>query len=215
MLYNKIKNKIKRLLGYNQQPMPVNKYNNSYLKIGNSLLLDDFILNARLPQTGKTYVNIGLDCIIGGTFTFEAATGEVVIGNKVYLAGGHLICKNKIEIESDVFISWGITIFDNDSHSLDYRDRLADMQNHLNDWRAGYTNLNTSKNWANVNSAPVKISRYAWIGMGVTILKGVTIGEGAVVAAKSVVTKDVEAWTVVGGNPAKFLKNIPLELRKQ
>ena len=41
---------------------------------------------------------------------------------------------------------------------------------------------------------------------GAIVLPGVTIGEGAVVAAGSVVTKDVEPWTVVGGNPARFIK---------
>lgn len=46
----------------------------------------------------------------------------------------------------------------------------------------------------------------AWIATGATILQGVTIGEGAIVAAGAVVTKDVAPWTVVGGNPAKFIK---------
>lgn len=45
-----------------------------------------------------------------------------------------------------------------------------------------------------------------WIGARAIILPGVTIGEGAVVAAGAVVTKDVEPWAVVGGNPAKFIK---------
>ena len=55
---------------------------------------------------------------------------------------------------------------------------------------------------------PVVIKRNAWIGAGSTILPGVTIGENAIVAAGSVVTKDVAANTVVGGVPAKFIKNI-------
>jgi galactoside O-acetyltransferase len=153
--------------------------------------------------------------MIGGTYTFESTTGEVIIGNRVYFAGGHVICTNKIEIEDDVFLSWGIYLFDNDSHSLDYKHRLTDMQNHLKDWRAGLTNYNVSKDWSNVNSAPIKICRYAWIGMECKILKGVTIGEGAIVGTGSVVTKNVEPWTIVAGNPAKVVKVIPEELRKQ
>lgn len=53
---------------------------------------------------------------------------------------------------------------------------------------------------------PVTICDNVWIATGAIILLGVTIGEGAVVAAGAVVTKDVEPWTVVGGNPAKFIK---------
>ena len=55
---------------------------------------------------------------------------------------------------------------------------------------------------------PVHICRNAWIGVGVIILPGVTIGENAIVAAGAVVTKDVEPNTIVGGNPAKFIKQI-------
>lgn len=50
--------------------------------------------------------------------------------------------------------------------------------------------------------------------MEAIILKGVTIGEGAIVGAGSVVTKDVAPWTVVGGNPARVIKEIPINLRK-
>ena len=55
---------------------------------------------------------------------------------------------------------------------------------------------------------PVHIGKSAWIGAGATILPGVTVGENAVVAAGAVVTKDVAPNTIVGGNPAKFIKNI-------
>ena len=55
---------------------------------------------------------------------------------------------------------------------------------------------------------PVHICRNAWIGAGATILPGVTVGENAVVAAGAVVTKDVAPGTIVGGNPAKFIKNV-------
>lgn len=55
---------------------------------------------------------------------------------------------------------------------------------------------------------PVRICRNAWIGAGATILPGVTVGENAVVAAGAIVTKDVAPNTIVGGNPAKFIKDI-------
>jgi len=187
---------------------PVSKRDHPHLKIGDSLLFDNFHLNVRIPIERKIYLTVGNDCMIGGHFTFESTTGEVVIGNRVYLAGGNVICTNNVIIEDEVFISWGVYFFDNDSHSLDYRDRIEDMTNHLKDWRSGKSNYNISKDWSNVKSAPIKVCRYAWIGMEVKILKGVTIGEGAIVGSGSVVTKDVAPWTVVAGNPAKVIKTL-------
>ena len=55
---------------------------------------------------------------------------------------------------------------------------------------------------------PVHICHNVWIGVGAIILPGVTIGENAVIAAGAVVTKDVAPNTIVGGNPAKFIKNL-------
>ncbi len=57
-----------------------------------------------------------------------------------------------------------------------------------------------------VNIAPIKIKRGAWITVGSIILPGVTVGENAVVAAGAVVTKDVPPYTLVGGVPAKIIK---------
>jgi len=57
-----------------------------------------------------------------------------------------------------------------------------------------------------LKTAPIAIGDMVWVGANAFVMPGVTIGEGAVVGACSVVTKDVAPWTVVAGNPAKFVK---------
>ena len=64
-----------------------------------------------------------------------------------------------------------------------------------------------SKNDYPLITAPIIIEDQAWVGAGAYVGMGVTIGEGAVVGATASVYKNVEPWTVVGGNPAKFIKN--------
>ncbi|WP_297981447.1 DapH/DapD/GlmU-related protein [uncultured Methanobrevibacter sp.] len=61
---------------------------------------------------------------------------------------------------------------------------------------------------ADMDPAPIHIGNKVWLGSNVTVLPGVSIGDGAIVAAGAVLTKDVEANTVVGGVPAKFIKKI-------
>lgn len=61
---------------------------------------------------------------------------------------------------------------------------------------------------ASMYPGPIHISRRVWIGSNATILKGVTIGEGAIIAAGAVVTKDVPAGTVYGGVPARKIKDL-------
>ncbi|MBD2165775.1 acyltransferase [Calothrix membranacea FACHB-236] len=110
-----------------------------------------------------------------------------------------LIAAEKIEIEDDVMIAWGTTVVDHNSHSISFSLRSKDVV----DWQTG------KKDWTHVKVAPVKISSKVWIGFNSIILKGVIIGEGAVVGAGSVVTKDVPPWTIVAGNPARIIREIP------
>ena len=76
---------------------------------------------------------------------------------------------------------------------------------------AGYHDI-TTMNFA-FRTKPIKIGSCVWIATGAMVLPGVTIGDGAVIGAGAVVTKDVEPWTVVGGNPARFIKK--RELRSE
>lgn len=64
---------------------------------------------------------------------------------------------------------------------------------------------------ANLIPKPVKIGSKVWIGANVTILPGVTVGDGAIIAAGAAVNKDVAANTIVGGVPAKYIKDVDME----
>ncbi|MBI5136924.1 MAG: hypothetical protein HZA24_06245 [Nitrospirae bacterium] len=87
---------------------------------------------------------------------------------------------------------------DHDSHSLAFNERQHDVA----DWMAG------RKDWTHVNRAPVRIRDRAWIGARSMILKGVEVGQGAVVGGGAVVTRDVPPWTIVAGNPARVIREL-------
>ena len=135
--------------------------------------------------------------IIDGTLIFEQPEASILIGKNTFIGGSSLISSDLIEIGDDVLIAWGCTIIDHNSHALESKDRASDVKNHY----MGY------KNWDNVVKKPIHIGDKAWIGFNTIILKGVTIGEGSIIAAGSVVTKDVPPFTVFGGNPARMIRN--------
>lgn len=93
----------------------------------------------------------------------------------------------------------GVYLIDTNSHSVDYQVRRHDLDDLYNG----------KKNWDVVDCKTIHIQDDAWIGFNSTRLKGVTIGKGAIVAAGSVVTKDVPAFSVVAGNPAKIIRTPP------
>lgn len=181
------------------------------VKMGkDSLFMDSARIDCRV-DTGKQRISIGHDCVLGGTFVFESEQGFVSIGDRSFINGGtSLISRSKIEIGDDVTIAWGVCVYDHDSHSLDWNVRIDDLRCLREDLRAGRDPL-ASKDWSVVRTKPIRICDKVWIGMNAIILKGVTIGEGAVVAAGAVVTKDVPPWTVVAGNPARVVKYIERE----
>ena len=67
------------------------------------------------------------------------------------------------------------------------------------------------KKRGNLIPAPINIGNDVWIGSNATILSGVSVGDGAIIAAGAVVTKDVKAKTIVGGVPAKYIREIRQE----
>lgn len=181
---------------------------NGYSRINPSAFLGRyFTLRLDNPTPGHTYLEIGDDSSVEATFIFESSAGHISIGNNCHLGSSTLISINEIQIGNNVMISYGCTIYDHNSHSLSYVHRREDMATEIREFRNG-TNLK-EKNWSTVSSRPVRICNDVWIGFKAVILKGVTIGEGAIVGACSVVTQDVPPYTVVGGNPAKIIKTLP------
>jgi acetyltransferase-like isoleucine patch superfamily enzyme len=91
---------------------------------------------------------------------------------------------------------------------LDFRDKISIGNNvNIGDYLKIYTmEHDIDDQEFGATRGPVNIEDWVYIGAGVTILPGVNVGEGAVVATGAVVTKDVPAWTMVGGVPARFIK---------
>jgi len=158
-------------------------------------------------EGGPNRISVGRDSVVTGHFVLANSSSTIAIGDRTFIGGGLFMSIDKIAIGNDVMISWGCTILDNDAHSLDYRERVNDVR----DWKRGLDEnaVGRYKDWSRVKSGPVCIDNNCWIGFNVTLLKGVRVGEGAVVAAGSVVTKDIPAFTLVGGNPARYIRDLP------
>lgn len=173
-----------------------------------AVLGENFNLELHSPTADRVYLQIGEKSMIDSSFVFETEGGHISIGDRVHIGGGtQLISRDGISIGDDVIIAWNCTIYDHNSHAVLWEERKNDVSVEWENAAAGRPTL-AGKDWSVVKSVPIRIEDKAWIGFGVSILKGVTIGEGAVVAAGSVVTRDVPPYTVVGGNPAQVLKAI-------
>jgi acetyltransferase-like isoleucine patch superfamily enzyme len=131
---------------------------------------------------------IGDNCKIG---TFVEIQKEVTVGNRVKISSHSFLCEG-ITLEDDVFIGHGV-MFINDKYP---RAVTADGE------------LQTAGDWA---VTPTLVRHGASIGTNATVMCGVTIGEGAIVGAGSVVTKDVPAHAIVAGNPARILRQHAVE----
>jgi galactoside O-acetyltransferase len=150
-------------------------------------------------------ITIGNDCLIQGTLVTETEKSVLIIGSNVFIGGGTVVdCVKSISICDDVLIAGNCLIMDSDNHSVSYSVRKKDLA----DWRN-----NCEHDWTTTNSKAVKLGKGCWIGASSIILKGVEIGEGSVVGAGSVVTKSIEPYSVWAGNPAQFIRSIPLEER--
>lgn len=133
-----------------------------------------------------------------GRVAFDREGASVTIGSRSFV-NAFIVCAQEVTVGDDVLIAWDTTIVDHNSHSLIFSQRCGDAV----DW------LDGRKDWSHVAIAPVHICDKVWVGFGAKILKGVTVGEGAIIGAGAVVTKDVAPWTIVAGNPATVVRAIP------
>jgi acetyltransferase-like isoleucine patch superfamily enzyme len=131
---------------------------------------------------------IGDDVKVG---TFVEIQKGAKIGNRCKISSHSFICEG-VTLEDEVFVGHNVTFIN---------DRFPRAT-------TGDGKLQTESDWVCV---PTLVKRGASIGSSATILCGITIGEGAIVGAGSVVTKNVAPHTVVAGNPARVLKKVPVK----
>lgn len=180
-------------------------------RISNSLyfraIKDDFmsmgenVYLGKLKQLGGAkYIKIGNRVSIGrGTiltawdnYQDQKFNPEIIIEDDVIInPNAHITACNSIHIGSGTLLGKYVTITDN-SHGNIIKDE------------ASIKPLNRSL----ISKGPVIIGSNVWIGDKATILPNVTIGNGAIIGANAVVTKDVPPYSVVGGNPAKVIRNL-------
>ncbi|WP_317047131.1 acyltransferase [Pedobacter nutrimenti] len=136
-------------------------------------------------------INDAKSAVLGKNNRCKIVVGEgasLIIGDKIGISNVTIVSTKSIVFGNNILVGGGATIVDTDFHSLDSED-----------WHSA----NDSKN---MKSSPVVIKDNVFIGMNSIILKGVTVGSNVIVAAGSVVTKNIPDNQVWGGNPAKFIK---------
>lgn len=127
--------------------------------------------------------------------------GGISIGEFSYVGKYSVIrAADSITIGNHVLIAHNVTIIDTDSHEIDHLERA---DSYLKMLRYGHPSSKGS-----VLTKPIVIKDYAWISYNVSVLKGVTIGEGAIIGAGSVVTHDIPDYCVAIGNPAVVVKRL-------
>jgi serine acetyltransferase len=151
----------------------------------------------RLPYiAGHGRIVVGRDVRLSGksSVQFSERYGrppELVIGDGSFVGHGCAFhVGSAVRIGRHCLLAAGVQVFDLDGHPLDAADRRAGRPTPAADVH------------------PVEIGDDAWVGSGALILKGVTIGERSIVAARSVVTRDVPPDVVVAGNPARVVRTL-------
>jgi acetyltransferase-like isoleucine patch superfamily enzyme len=145
-------------------------------------------------------IRIGANSIIRGELTTFAHGGKIEIGSWCYVGESARIWSgSSITIGDRVLIAHSVNVFDNLTHPISAQERHKQI-------RAIFTQGHPRE--IDLDDQPVRIEDDAWIGAGSFVMRGVRIGARAIIAAGSVVTKDVEADTTVAGNPAQVIKSL-------
>jgi acetyltransferase-like isoleucine patch superfamily enzyme len=172
-------------------------YKNAMIGVGSKFYYPAKVIN----YAASSKIIIGKNTHINGDIMVWPYSDGIRIGDNSYIGINSFIrAEEFISIGNDVLIAHNVNIIDTDSHEIDYKKRAIGFNNQI---EKGF-----SLEKGDVKTAPIIIEDNVWISYNVSILKGVKIGRGAIVAAGSVVTKDVEPFTLVAGNPAKFIKKL-------
>lgn len=160
-------------------------------------------LAADLMNLGpKRGIKIGENCEIRADLRNYCVDSSIQIGNTCFIGeGSHLWCGREIVIGDHTLISHGVNIHDFDSHPQDPITRREEYARIFHDRKF-------PKN-PHSKGERIQIGNDVWIGFNATILKGVTLGDGCIIGANSVITHDVPAGALVVGNPQRILSRLP------
>jgi acetyltransferase-like isoleucine patch superfamily enzyme len=153
----------------------------------------------------RSEVAIGLEVGRGsatysGTMFDVGPKGRVRVADFVLVHGARIVCDAEITIDDYTFISWNVLLMDTYRLPFDPIERRRMVER---------VPLSAARRVVGeMPTRPIRIGRAAWIGFDVCILPGVTVGEGAIVGARSVVVDDVAPYTIVGGNPARVVRRL-------
>jgi acetyltransferase-like isoleucine patch superfamily enzyme len=135
-----------------------------------------------------------------GTMFDVGVQGKVTLGDYTLVHGARIVCDSEIKIGDYVFISWNVVLMDTYRVPFDPINRRRELEQ-VPKRQSRYID-------ANAAARPINIESNVWIGFDACVLPGVTIGEGSIVGARSVVTTDVEPYTIVAGNPARVIRQL-------
>ena len=136
--------------------------------------------------------------VCSGCHIVVAQGAMLKLGSGYINRNSKIKCFKDIEIGEGVVISENCTIWDSDAHTI--------LPNENGGGTNSVPDSDVHTMLPNENTKPIKIGNHVWIGTNCIVLKGVTIGDGAVIAAGSVVNRDIPTRVLAGGVPAKVLK---------